>query len=115
MAGTLDSLLSSGGLKSYQTGAVAGGVAVGTGEDLRYVDITVSSVDVLKTVCSFDGGFATGTDTEIPLQKSGGSVSKVIKVCTIRMLNATTIRISTRDTTGQTARIVGRWQIAESK
>ena len=114
MAGSLDSLLSSGGLKSYQTGAVAGGVAVGTAEDLRYVDVTVSSVDVLKTVCSFDGGFALGTSIEIPLHKYGGSSSVVVKLCTSRMINATTLRISTRDSAG-TARIVGRWQIAESK
>ena len=114
MAGSLDSLLSSGGLKSYYTGAVAGGVSVGTGEDLRYLDIPVSSVDVLKTVCSFDGGFALGTSTEIPLHKYGGSSLVVVKACTIRMLNPTTIRISTRDSAG-TARMVGRWQIAESK
>ena len=114
MAGSLDSLLSSGGLKSYQTGSIAGGVAVGTGEDLRHVDITVSSVDVLKTVCSFDGGFALGTSTEIPLHKYGGSSTVVVKSCTIRMINATTLRISTRDNAG-TARMVGRWQIAESK
>ena len=114
MAGTLDNLLSSGGLKSYYTGAYAGGVSVGTGEDLRYVDITVSSVDVLKTVCSFDGGFALGTSTEIPLHKYGGSSSVVVKLCTARMINATTLRIATRDSGGE-ARIVGRWQIAESK
>ena len=113
MAGTLDSLLG-GGLKSYQTGAIAGGVAVGTGEDLRYVDVTVSSVDVLKTACSFDGGFALGTSTELPMQKYGGSSSVVVKTCTIRMVNATTVRISTLDT-GGTARMAGRWQIAESK
>tara|TARA_R110002124_G_scaffold138431_1_gene301870 strand:+ start:41 stop:382 length:342 start_codon:yes stop_codon:yes gene_type:complete len=113
MAGTLDSLFG-GGLKSYQTGAVASGTSTGSGEDLRYVDVTVSSVDVLKTACSFDGGFALGTSTEIPLQKYGGSSSVVVKTCTIRMLNATTVRISTRDNAG-TARIVGRWQMAESK
>ena len=113
MAGTLDSIIG-GGLKSYQTGAIAAGVAAGTGEDLRYVDIAVSSVDVLKTVCGFEGGFALGTGTEVPLWKYGGSGNSIVKTCTIRMLNATTIRISTRDS-GGAAMIVGRWQIAESK
>jgi hypothetical protein len=108
MAGTLDSLF--GGLRSYQTGYVAGGVAAGSGEDSRFVDVTVNSVNVLKTACSFDGGFVGTTNIQAAMEKSGPSQTKL---CTIRMINPTTVRISTLDSGGD-SRLVGRWQIAES-
>jgi hypothetical protein len=109
MAGTLDSLF--GGLRSYQTGAVGSGVNVGTGEDVRFIDVTVNSVNVLKTACKFDGGYAANTtSTDLPMRRSG---SGVVSVCTIRMISSTTLRISTT-ASGNPGTLVGRWQITES-
>lgn len=103
--GTLDSLVAGGGLNSLQDGYVSSLVTTGAGQDLSYVDITVTSVDTAKTITSFEGGL--GLNDARAMQRMGTNISYV---CTTRMVNSTTLRIASP---ASEARIVGQWTVAE--
>lgn len=96
-----------GGLKSYQTGFVSTtSFSTGSGEDARYVDVTISSVDTAKAFVLFQG--AWDSTTSAAMTRAGG------RDATYRLTSATNLRISTNSITG-TAALVGRWQVVESK
>jgi len=97
-----------GGLKSFQTGYVSTTtLTTGTGEDVRYVDVTVSSVDTTKCFAVFEGGFSSSTNNS--MVKSGGNTAFD---ATVRLTSSTNLRISTNYAD---AAVVGRWKILEFK
>lgn len=101
----------SGGLKSYQTGYVSSGVTNGTGEDSRFFDVTVSSVNTSKTITSFDGSGTGGGGNDAMSYFS--STAAQIFIFAGRMTSATNLRLST-STGFAVNNLRGRWQIAEA-
>jgi len=100
-----------GGLKSYQTGYVSGTTTSGSGEDARYVDVTVSSVNTAKTICSFDGGGINGALSGAMSYYSGGSEMAIFAA---RMTSSTNVRIANGRGNNWPSNVAGRWQIAEA-
>lgn len=87
---------SASAIKSIQTGYVDGLPNTGTGEDALYLDVTVSAVDVSKSVIIITRS-AAGADTSSYRNN-------------VRLLNSVTVRIS--GFSGYTS--VGlRWQLLE--
>lgn len=105
MAGTLDSLFGAG-IKNVQTGYVTSTPTASSGEDTRYIDITISAVaDTTKAVVSFEGG--AGENATQTFYKSGGTSAYDV---TTRFTSATNIRVAT---TVSANRIAGRWTVVE--
>ena len=99
-----------GGIKSVQTGFTSGtAVSIGSGEDLRYRDITISSVNPAKCVVQFEGGM--GNSLVEAMMVSGPSGATYAYKVTARLLNATTLRLACVSNTYST--IAGRWTITE--
>lgn len=93
-------------IKSIQTGYVnTGTVSTGTGEETRYLDVTISAVNPAKAVIEFIGG--SGNNASNSMNYNGANSFK----CTTRFVNATTLRIMTLNTA--TTTIVGRWTVVE--
>lgn len=138
----LPSLLG-GGIKSRQSGwietstptmvpAVDLGVARNaTGEDQVYVDITISAVDTTKCVLDVVGGFGYFTSSlngDTPSYKarmlcaigSGGGSGGATHQITARLLNTTTLRLSSDRPSVADNQIIGklfacRWTVLEGK
>ncbi|MDZ7868833.1 MAG: hypothetical protein U5L02_06445 [Rheinheimera sp.] len=139
----LSALLASGGMKSVQTGWVetttptmvaAADIAAArnaTGEDQVYVDITISAVDTTKCVLDVVGGFgyfANALYGDTPSYKprflsaigDGGSAGGATHQITARLLNSTTLRLSSDRPSVQdsmlTRKLFGcRWTVVEGK
>lgn len=96
-------------IKSIQTGYVNNSsLTTGTGEDNKYVDVTVSAVTTAKVVVlPFQGGFG-GTALAAAAKTLSSSVDTYIPTC--RMTSTTNLRIST---IGNPSFLVGRWVIVE--
>lgn len=89
-------------IKSIQTGyASSAALSSGSGEDAKYLDVTISAVTAAKSVVMFDGGAGSSTSAAT----SYNSTNK----CTYRLTSSTNLRISNLI---QTA-IAGRWQVVE--
>lgn len=104
----------SGGLKSYQTGyvdVVAPSVG-GGGQDVRIVDVTVSSVSTSKTMCSFDG--AGGSSEAAGRGQIYSQDTYAFAIVAPRMTSSTNLRLATASQLGSVGCIQGRWQIAEA-
>lgn len=100
-------IVAGGGVASIQTGYIASSTSTGTGEDLQYVDITISSVDVTKTVVSFVGGggvYASGCMWD------AGSTSSA--KCLPRLTSGTNLRIAC-SAVPAVGTIAGRWTVVE--
>jgi hypothetical protein len=97
-------------IKSVQTGYLSGGssLAAGSGEDARYIDITISSVNTSKCLIMFVGGRSDTTATAM----SEVSASNTYK-CTARLTSSTNLRIASNLDTSSFSNIAGRWQIIE--
>lgn len=104
------SQFATGGIKSIQTGYVATiGIASGTGEEARYLDVTVSAVaNIAKCLVTFNGSANTAGSTT---SSSYNQSTSVFLIPTIRMLNSTTIRIMVSSSAANA--IVGRWTLVE--
>jgi hypothetical protein len=99
-----------GGLSvaSYQTGFVSSATSTDSGEDLRYVDITISAIDVTKTLVMIQGG-AAETDLTARRKATAGTASVATYELTGRLTSPTNLRISAPSG----AVIAGRWQVLE--
>lgn len=139
----LSALLASGGMKSVQTGWVEtttptmvaaadlSAARNATGEDQVYVDITISAVDTSKCVLDVVGGFgyftnALNGDTGAYKARllcaigSGGGSGGATHQITARLLNTTTLRLSSDRPSTQDSMIIGklfacRWTVVEGK
>jgi hypothetical protein len=101
-----------GGLKSYQTGYVnSASLTTGTGEDLRYLDVTVSSVDTAKTMCSFAGSGSSSVSRAMAYFITGTEQQTIISP---RMTSSTNLRLANTYNNAPSTAMVGRWQIAEA-
>ena len=100
---TFAGLFASGGVKSIQEGFTSGATSTSTGEDIRYVDITISAVVVAKCVVEFIGG--AGTSAAAALTPASNYI------CTARLTGTTTLRIATTNTV---TTIAGRWRVVEA-
>lgn len=95
----LDAALSTlpGRVKSIQTGySGGGGLSTGTGEDAKYADITVSSVDTSKSVV-FGFGHTRGAANEYSVFA--------------KLTSSTNLRLSTPTTTA--SELYCRWTVVE--
>ena len=104
------SQFATGGVKNIQTGYVATvGIASGTGEEAKYLDVTVSAVaNIAKCLVTFNGS-ANSSGTTIT--SSYNASTSTFFIPTIRMLNSTTIRIMV--STPSASAIIGRWTLVE--
>lgn len=96
-----------GGLKSFQTGFISTNMNVGSGEDVRYLDITVSAVVTAKTIGAFQGSL--GSNTHALYSGYGGEDSGI---ATTRMISTTSLRLANNRNIA--AYLSGRWQLAEA-
>lgn len=101
-------------IKSIQTDAVAtSSISTGTGEDTRFIDVTISAVTTAKCVVLFEGGWNNNGTVDIAasyIRWSGTGASFNIGLCTARLTSTTNLRISTRLPCTSMA---GRWQVIE--
>ena len=100
-----------GGIKSVQTGYIAtSSLSSGTGEEVKYFDVTVSTVtDITKCFVTFNGSAAAG-GTGV----AGAyffSTSVITYAPTIKIISPTTIRIMSNS--GSIFSITGRWTLVE--
>lgn len=103
-------------IKSIQTGYVSGtSASTGAGEDAAFIDVTVSTVIVAKTLVFFDGagGGGTGTDPTGAQYYTGSTSGKGASVGVARMTSPTNLRISFPGITSAFAGYKGRWKLVE--
>lgn len=110
-AGRLDaSVLVNGVIKSIQTHAVVGatGLQTGTGEDLRYKDVTISAVDTTRALIILHGG---GADY---LVSNGTTNVPTYQPVLLRFTSSTTVRLSAPHQSASSAnRIDARFTVVE--
>lgn len=96
------------GVKSIQSGYVSStSMTTGTGEDTTYVNVTISSVNISKSIVYFTGGASGDTGNAI-MRNADGVYSTD---CFPRLVDSTTLRLSSpRPGVGA---IVGRWTVKE--
>ena len=106
-----------GGIKSIQTGFAAvnaAGTTTGTGEDLRYTNVTISSVDTAKSVPSVFGSGNRST-TLAPVFFAGPDY--IYSIILPRLTSSTNLRLSSAVSSvgpGESTSISGRWYVVES-
>lgn len=83
----------------------------GSGEDVRFVDVTISAVDTAKSLCLFEGGGGTGTGSGAEGASRWKSGSTGVQGLTVRLINSTTLRVSSVSTFPE--RFNGRWTVVE--
>ncbi len=123
------SLLLGGGMKSIQSGyvdalPVYGAINV---EDGLYFDVTVAAVSTAKSVAMFSGQILLKSlgngmnETSNPDLARYVSANIVFMITRARLINATTLRLSTRTVhaAGELnlaeSRVIGRWTLLEAK
>ena len=99
-----------GGLKSYQTGYVSTSSSTGTGEDSRFIDVSVSSVSTSKTMCSFAGSGSTLSNRAMAFYTG----SETEAILSARMTSSTNLRLASGYGNPNPTIFMGRWQIAEA-
>jgi hypothetical protein len=102
------------GIKSIQTGFVGTTtVSTGTGEALRYVDITVSAVSNISKCFVVFNGSANNQVSDTNSWYYSGTISGTFLIPTIRVLNSTTVRIMSSSSSILASGFVGRWTLVE--
>lgn len=96
-----------GGLKSFQTGFISVTSSAGSGEDARFVDVTVSAVTVAKTLPTFIGS-STNAGSAVYFGNADNPVAQVLP----RMISTTVLRLACPFAISPIT--VGRWYIAEA-
>ena len=97
-AGLLDGIIQTSIIASIQTGYVSAAGTAGTGEDAKYVDITITAVaSVSKCVVLINGSLPAGYQATS---------------CTARLTSTTNVRVSVPDGTASPR---GRWTVIEFK
>lgn len=94
-------------IQSIQTGFIDASTTTGVGTDLRYVDITISTVITSKSIILFSGGFA---DSSASARNKSGSNNAL--EATLRFKSETNLRISVNVEVG---RLNGRWTVINFK
>jgi hypothetical protein len=97
-----------GGLKSFQTGYVFGPGTVGTGEDNKFLDVTISSVTTAKSIPACYG---SGSNASFGIYLADTTLTT--SIMTPRLTSSTNIRLAC-DGFGSVIRMGGRWQVAEA-
>lgn len=131
------SMLLGGGIKSNQTGFVSISNPIygaANGEDGLYIDVTIASVDITKSIANFDGnvflrtygtsnsaiGFGVDYIRSVTIDSNNG-VYQMLQKVRARLINATTLRLSTitnlavGEFTLNECKFIGRWQVVETK
>jgi hypothetical protein len=110
-----------GGLKSFQTGyANTTNATSGSGEDARYLDVTISSVSTTKAIpCVYGTAMAVnffGFAASMYFFASGAQGNPGMLLP--RLTSSTNLRLSCNIDVGQwqgtNTAITGRWQVAEA-
>jgi len=101
-----------GGLKSFQTGYVGVTPSTGSGEDTRFTDVTISSVNTAKAIPGFFGSMVSTGNIEALYSWDGTSASAAIVMP--RLTSGTNLRLSANHSYAATFRLSGRWQVAEA-
>lgn len=104
-------LIDAGGgsvIQSIQTGYVSGANTTGTGEDLRYIDVTISAVTIAKCVLEAVGGSASNEGNSF--FRGGATAATELSP---RLTSTTNLRLSSSSAGG--ANISGRWTVVEYK
>jgi hypothetical protein len=100
-----------GGVNSIQDGYInTSSLTTGTGQDLRYVDVTISSVVVANSVVTFQGSGSTNA-SRVPDYFSNTAISQPIAIP--RLTSSTNLRISCPTSTAPAAAIAGQWVVVE--
>lgn len=105
-----------GGLKSFQTGYAANNNATtGTGEDTKYVDVTISSVNTAKAIpAAYGSGIRSGYAYIATYYFSGARIAIILP----RLTSGTNLRLSCMFNAGdeyaEGTGIASRWQVAEA-
>lgn len=104
------SQFAAGGVKSIQTGFVQASFSLfGSGEEARYIDVTVSAVtNVAKCFVTFNGSANSGGSLTAAYYNS--TITFTV-IPTVRVLNSTTIRIMSSNASA--TNITGRWTLIE--
>jgi hypothetical protein len=111
---TIRKSLAGGGMKKHAEGYVASEtLSTSTGEDNRYLDVTISALpDAAKAYVEFhgSGGNQNGGNVNSGSYYSG-LASHVNYVVTSRVFNSTTIRLSTKiiGSSGHAISLAGRY------
>lgn len=93
-----------GSVKSVQTGFVSSSsLSAGSGEDLQFVNVTISAVTTGKCIVSFVGGAGTSVPSAVWPANDGYYV-------TARLTSSTQLRLSCARSASN---LVGRWQVIE--
>jgi hypothetical protein len=106
-----------GGLKSFQTGyASTTAASSGSGEDTRFLDVTISSVSTSKAIpCIFGSGQRADVALVAAYAYAG---TLTLGIVLPRLTSSTNLRLSINGdlgaSGGTTTAIVGRWQVAEA-
>ena len=90
-------------IKSIQTGYVDSATSNGSGEDVKYLDVTVSAVTVANCACFFYGGASSSAAYAMGYQAG--------YITTPRLTSTTNLRLGAQSGT----QIVGRWYVVEYK
>jgi hypothetical protein len=106
-----EALAGGGGVKSIQTGFVrVTPLTAGTGEDVNFINVTISAVTAAKCTVQFDGAADLGGAGYL------SGASDLSFVPTARLTSSTNLRIAMRSgTSGTTYTISGRWTVVEYK
>lgn len=99
-----------------QTNYVAAtSLTTGTGEDLRFTDVTITAVSDWQNRCvvQFDGGASAGSSSIEAFSRDGISAGVDAMVCTARLTSSTNLRISCPQDLPTADRIYGRWTVID--
>lgn len=103
----------SGGLKTFQTGYLrTNSISTSSGEDDRYVDISISSVSTAKAIPAFMGSWGQNNYNSGQLIFPN-TLYSFTGFATIRLISGTTIRLGLAQNRDN-LQIGGRWQVAEA-
>lgn len=103
-------------VRSVQTGWVASAPSVGSGADVAFVNVTISSVSAGNCLAFFQGGYANGGFANEALSDSFLVAHDSKVSCTVhaRVTGSTTLRLGcSRNYGGSNHRIAGRWTVVE--
>lgn len=101
-AAKLDSISATGVIKSIQTGFVSDLPTTSTGEDERYVNVTITAVTTSKSVVLIDGSRVVSSGT-------GGFSANL----TARLIDSTTLRVASFYMGATTVEFGARWTVVE--
>lgn len=101
-----------GGVKSIQTGYFFSTLSAGSGEDAKFVDVTISSVSTAKSIPNFYGTGVNGGLQEAYYSYDGAGSGVIQSFVLPRLTSSTNLRCST-NYNGQ-FRMSGRWYVVES-